>query len=220
MRLRALAGVASAAGLTAVLSGCSILSPAAVPAPATPTPATTSASPASAAPPKVVVPRVTAPALPTGSAWKSVVPQLLAYSQWVLATGSVTGEAVVAAPGCSFDDALSGLVQQERGAEMFLRPQPISVLATTTPSTVSSSEIDLTVEVSRASENFTDPTGKVQLQSQVALPPSTFDLTLDRGADGHWRICSAANGQQSSLIATTPPPVDQEPDGEQMTGIL
>ena len=204
MRGRLLSGLLAAASVGAGLSGCAVLeTPAATPAAPAPT---TAGSPLRVKNLTVAVPkpRTPAPALAiTGTAWPKVLASLTAYGQWLLANPNPALVGNVATPGCAVAQLLTTQVQSLINSNAFVLTTPPTFSAVTGSAPASGQEV-LMVTAGRPQEPVVSRVHKsVTIGSYDAVPPASFEVTLDQGADGKWRYCTIEN-QPDETVAAVP----------------
>jgi X-X-X-Leu-X-X-Gly heptad repeat protein len=172
------------------LTGCTPPFAIAVTAPtiaSTPLPA----APSSARPP--LVPSGPSPVLVnTGTNWAPMLASMLTYGQWLLANPGLGVTATVAAPGCPLTNQLTTRTASFSSEAWRLAPAPLTISWLGVPSALvpAQTTVHLQVDASRGAETVVDGSG--QLASGIAaLPPTTFDVSLNLGGDGRWRLCTA-----------------------------
>jgi hypothetical protein len=209
------AALASAGAMT--LGGCSVpLLSSSTPVAAVPSSAPVKVTPRKPAKP----PKVRRPPLPSSGAAPVVVPQLLTYAQWIVATGNAAAVAQVAAPGCPFENALSDIAQEEARSGLYVLPSRLTVMSVQVPAGQTGTEESVDVEVARDSEPRITAKGVQVGTASATLAPTRFEVTLDQGVDRRWRICSVTEGAQSDRLATDPAPLEETTDREQGLDIL
>jgi hypothetical protein len=172
-------------------------------------PTTAPATAASAAPAKVLTlaipqPRTAAPALATtGTAWPKVLASLSAYGQWLLANPDLALVGNVTTPGCAVAELLSAQVQGLITENAYVVTTPPTFTAVTGPTPApTTGQAVLMVTAGRAAEPVVSRAKKtVTIASYDAVPPASFEVTLDRGADGKWRYCTIENQPDETVSA-------------------
>jgi X-X-X-Leu-X-X-Gly heptad repeat protein len=117
---------------------------------------------------------------------------MLTYGQWLLANPGLGVPATVAAPGCPLTNLLTTTTADFSSEGWRLAPSPLTISWLGVPSAVAPGQtvVHLQVEASRGAESVVDGSG--QLASGVAaLPVAAFDVSLNLGGDGRWRLCTA-----------------------------
>ncbi len=191
--------VRSAAAMTGMLSGVLMLaggcatSSATVSGAAAATPGPgLSASPARIMTIATPKPRTVAPALKnTGSSWSAILVSLSAYGQWSLANPDPALIPAVAVPGCSTANQLAEQMSGLLGSQATVTPSPVVFGTFVNPSPVpaGTAQAVLNVTASRPAELVLNRNGK-QINTFQALPPTSLEITLNRGSDQKWRFCS------------------------------
>lgn len=160
---------------------------------ATPTiaPSPLPAAPSSAPPPLVQ----TGPApvvVNTGSNWAPMLSSMLTYGQWLLANPGMGVPTTVAAPGCPLTDLLTTRLASLSAEAWRLAPAPLTIISLGVPSALAPGQtaVHLQVDASRGMETIVDGNGQ-PASGIAALPPATFDVSLNLGGDGRWRLCTA-----------------------------
>jgi hypothetical protein len=204
MRRRLLPGLLAVVTAGAALSGCAGLgTTAASPAATTPT---TPASPLQIKTVTVAVPkpRTPAPALAiTSTAWPKVLASLTAYGQWLLANPNPALVGNIATPGCAVAQLLSTQVQSLIDSNTYVVTTPPTFSAITGSAPASGQEV-LMITAGRPAEPVVSRAQKlVTIGSYDAVPPASFEVTLDQGADGKWRYCTIEN-QPDETVAAVP----------------
>jgi hypothetical protein len=172
--------------------------------------ATTAPAPSSSLPPvqvrTVVVakPRTPPPALATsGTAWPTVLASLTTYGQWLLANPDPALVGNVAAPGCAVAQLLTSQVQSLVAGNATVVTAPTSFTAITGP-TAATGQVVLMVTAGRPAEPVVSRAKSgVTIGSYTAVPPASFEVTLNQGADGKWRYCTIEN-QPDETVAAVP----------------
>jgi hypothetical protein len=203
---RARAAVAVIAG-TLSLTGCTLPLPITVAAP-TIIPTVLPAAPSSAAAP--LVQSGPAPVLAnTGTNWTPMLVSMFTYGQWLLANPGMGVTPTVAAAGCPLADLLNTRVAGLSGAGWRLAPAPLTVSSLSVPAALAPGQttVDLQVIASRGAETVVDGSGQ-PASGIAALPPTTFDVSMDLGGDGRWRLCSA---QPTGPVETADGAVESDP---------
>ena len=180
------------AGMTATLCLTGCTPPWAITATApTIAPTPLPAAPSIARPP--LVPSGPSPALlNSGTNWAPMLASMLTYGQWLLANPGLGVPATVAAPGCPLTDLLTTKTADFSSEGWRLAPAPLTISWLGVPSALAPRQtvVHLQVDASRGAEAVVDGSG--QLASGVpALPVAAFDVSLDLGSDGRWRLCTA-----------------------------
>lgn len=182
----AVAGVVATLCLTACTPPWAITATAPTVAP-TPLPA----APSIARPP--LVPSGPSPALlNSGTNWAPMLASMLTYGQWLLANPGLGVPATVAAAGCPLSDQLTARLADFSSEGWRLAPARLTISWLGVPAAVPPGQtvVHLQVDASRGAEAVVD--GRGQLASGIAaLPVAPFDVSLNRGGDGRWRLCSA-----------------------------
>jgi hypothetical protein len=181
---RGLAAVAGGALLAAV-AGCAATPPA--PTAATPTPSWT-VRVLTAAP---IKPKTAAPALKiTGTAWPAILASLSGYGGWLLANPDPSLVAMIATPGCAMNDLLSRQVTALHEENAYVTPSPPVFSLVVGRSPAVTNEMTLDVTASRPAEPVLAGPKATVISSFAALPPTSLQITLVRGADNKWRFCT------------------------------
>jgi len=180
-------------GLAAVaaLSGCA--APTGAPtAAATPAPSV-SVSPSPMRVITISIPRAAsaAPALRnTGTSWLPILTSLSAYGQWLLANPDPALVGTVATPGCAVANLLSDQIDGLLGSRAHVRTAPATITSVVGPSPATGSRVVLQVIASRPAEPVLSRANVKTISTFGAYPQSALQVTLDLGADKHWRFCS------------------------------
>lgn len=189
----ALAGALALSGL----SGCAVLG---LSAPATPgASAAASAAPASPSPvpvlPGIVTPKpkTAAPALATaGTAWQPILTALSGYGQWLLANPDPALVANVATPGCAAAGALSRQLGALLVENAYVQTSPVSIVAVVGPAAAIGTRVRVTAVAARAAEPVLSRRKNTPIMTFGPLPATALSITLDRGADSKWRLCTVS----------------------------
>jgi hypothetical protein len=193
MQVRSTTAVTGALSAVLMLAGGCATSSATISTAGTATPAPqVSATPARVITIVTPKPRTAAPAVKnTGTAWPAILASLAAYGQWSLANPDPTTIAVVAVPGCSTANQLAEQMTGLLGSQALVKPSPVvfGTVAASSPVAAAVSEVVLNVTASRPAEPVLDRKGK-QITTFKALPPTSLEITLNRGSDQKWRFCS------------------------------
>lgn len=183
------AAVAGAAGMLC-LTGCTPPFAIAVTAP-TIAPTPLPAAPITAGPP--LVPSGPSPALVnTGTNWAPMLASMLTYGQWLLANPGLGVTATVAAAGCPLTDLLTTRTAGFSSEAWRLAPAPLTISWLGVPPALAPGQtmVHLQVDASRGAETVVDGSGQ-PASGVAALPPTAFDVSLNLGGDGRWRLCTA-----------------------------
>ena len=196
-------------GLAAVaaLSGCAATTGATTTAAATPTPAV-SVSPSPMRVISIAVPKATsaAPALRnTGTSWLPILTSLSAYGQWLLANPNPALVGTVATPGRAVANLLSDQIDGLLGSRAYVKTAPATITSVLGPSPATGSQVVLQVIAARPAEPVVSRANGKAISTFDAYPQSALQVTLDLGADKHWRFCSIENAADSG--ATDDPSV-------------
>jgi hypothetical protein len=185
--------------LLAAMTGCAVLTetPVAVTAEADDTAVLVPADPVERVTIALPEPRSAAPGLrTTGTAWKTILPSLAGYGQWILANPDPAKVGDVATPGCAAANQLSRQVAGLLGSKAYLKPAAPVFEAVTGPTPTEGAtdaavgnRVILTVIASRPSEPVLSRTGQ-QVSTVAPLQRTRLKITLDRGADNKWRFCT------------------------------
>ena len=189
--LRTIAATVVAAGATLCLTGCTLPSAITATAP-TIAPTPLPAAPSTAQPP--LVPSGPSPVLAnTGSNWAPMLASMLTYSQWLLANPGLGVTATVASPGCPLSGLLTTRTADFSAASWRLAPARLTILTLGVPGALAAGQttVHLQVVASRGPETVVDRGGQ-PASGIAALPPAPFDVSLDLGGDGRWRLCTIA----------------------------
>jgi hypothetical protein len=129
----------------------------------------------------------------TGSHWAPMLASMLTYGQWLMANPGMGVTATVATAGCPLTDLLTTRIADLAAEGWRLAPAPLTISSLGVPSRLASGQttVDLQVVASRGTETVVDATGQ-PASGIAALPPATFDISLNLGGDGRWRLCTAA----------------------------
>ena len=205
-------------GLAAVaaLSGCAATTGATTSAGTTPTATAAAAAPGSSAgvspsPMRVItvsVPKATsaAPALrTTGTAWMPILTSLSAYGQWLLANPDPALVGTVATPSCAVANLLSDQIDGLLGSRAYVKTAPATITSVLGPSPATGSQVVLQVIAARPAEPVVSRANGKTISTFDAYPQSTLQVTLDLGADKHWRFCSVESSTDAG--ATDDPSV-------------
>jgi hypothetical protein len=208
MRGRVVLGAMSAVVALGGLSGCAVLG-------LGPTPATSGAPASSKAPgsPKALPvlsgittpkPKTAAPGLATtGAAWLPILTSLSGYGQWLLANPDPALIANIATPGCPMSDLIGPQLAALLRENAYVRTSPVAFTTAIGPSPVAGTRITLTITASRVAEPVLSRTTNIVITTYAPLPPTNVVVTLDKGTDGRWRLCTA-NPQGDSGDAGDP----------------
>jgi hypothetical protein len=186
---RTITGRVVATAATLCLTGCTLPFPIAASAP-TIAPTPLPAAPSSALPP--LVPSGPSPVLAnTGSNWAPMLASMLTYGQWLLANPGMGVTATVASPGCPMSDLLTTRTADYSSAGWRLAPARLTILTLGVPSALAAGQttVHLGLVASRGMETVVDRSGQ-PASGIAALPPATFDVSLNLGGDGRWRLCT------------------------------
>lgn len=192
--------LAAAVLATAVLSGCATTVQTAAVTVAAPGPATTGR-------PIPAAPKRPAPALAnTGTNWPVIVASITAYGQWLLANPNPALVATIAVPGCGAFNALTAETQSLVEQNAYVKTSPPVFTSVTGLATTSNVSVD--IQVARAAEPVVGrkTTATRVLASLPQLPSTAMQLTLIRGADTRWRLCTLSeeltdpDGQTTALF--------------------
>lgn len=186
---RTIAAAVAGATATLCLSGCTVPFPIAVAGPTTPPPVLP-AAPSST--PLPLVPSGPAPALAnTGSNWAPMLATLLTYGQWLLANPGTGAATTAAAPGCPLTELLTARMADFSSEAWRLAPAQLTISSLGVPSAPvpGQTSVDLHVVASRGMESVVDGSGQ-PASAIAALPPAAFDVSLNLGGDGRWRLCT------------------------------
>jgi hypothetical protein len=186
---RTITGRVVATAATLCLTGCTLPFPIAASAP-TIAPTPLPAAPSSALPP--LVPSGPSPVLAnTGSNWAPMLASMLTYGQWLLANPGMGVTATVASPGCPMSDLLTTRMADYSSAGWRLAPARLTILTLGVPSALAAGQttVHLGLVASRGMETVVDRSGQ-PASGIAALPPTTFDVSLNLGGDGRWRLCT------------------------------
>ena len=204
---RAIAAAVAATTATLCLSGCAVPFPIAVAGPTTTTtllpagPGSTQALLVQSGPP---------PALAnTGSNWAPILAGLLTYGQWLLANPGAGAATTAAAPGCPLTESLTARMADFSSEAWRLAPAPLTISSLGVPSALAPGQtsVDLHVVASRGMENVVDGSGQ-PASAIAALPPAAFDVSLNLGGDGKWRLCTI---QPTGPVRTADGAVQSDP---------
>ncbi|BBH70685.1 hypothetical protein ACTI_73700 [Actinoplanes sp. OR16] len=156
--------------------------------------ATANAVPAATSIPPPAAPTSKAPALTTsGTNWPTVVGSLTTYGRWLLANPNPTLTGPVTEPGCSADDALAASLQTYVDESSYVLPDAPTLTSIVCPTGSVGAQVVIDIEATRGIGPVYDrrQTANTRQRSELAaLPPTEFSLTLTRGADSRWHICS------------------------------
>jgi hypothetical protein len=180
-------------GVLVLASGCASSTTAGSPAVV----ATTAGPKASPVPARVIAiatPRAqsAAPGLKnTGAAWPAILASLAGYGQWLLANPDPAKIATIAEPGCGEANLLSTQVTGLLGSNLYVQPSPVVFTTVNGPSPVAAGVDSVTLDVtaSRPTEPVLDRKRK-QVTTFEALPQTSLQITLNRGSDQKWRLCT------------------------------
>ena len=187
---RKVAAARAAAAAMLFLTGCT--PPFAITATApTIAPTLLPAPPTIARPP--LVPSGPTPALvSTGTNWAPMLASMLTYGQWLLDNPGLGVTATVGAPGCPVTDLLTNRTAGFSTAGWRLAPAPLTISWLGVPAALVPGQtvVHLQVDASRGAETVVDASGQ-PASGIAALPPTAFDVSLNLGGDGLWRLCTA-----------------------------
>jgi hypothetical protein len=185
----------------AALTGCAVLGA---------TPATPAAVPGSPKPLPVLSgiatpkPKTAAPGLKTtGSAWLPILTSLSGYGQWLLANPDPALTPNIAAPGCPVGDLIGPQLAALLGENAYVRTSPVAITVVVGPSPAVGTQVALTATASRAAEPVLSRAKNTVITTYAPVPPTNLVVTLDKGTDGRWRLCTI-NPQGDSGDATDP----------------
>lgn len=210
---RRIAVTVAGALLLTGLTGCAVLTE----TPTVVTADTPDTAPAAAAGPveritiEIPQPRSGAPGLKTtGTDWPTILASLASYGQWILANPDPAQVTNVAVPGCAIANQLSRQVAGLLTSRTYLKPSP-PVFTTVTGPTPTDPATDamlgdkatLNVIASRPSEPVISRTGK-QVTTVAPLLPARLQITLHRGDDDKWRLCTLTTLDTSSTNSPVP----------------
>jgi hypothetical protein len=207
MRGRVVAVAMAGALALGALTGCAALGlGGTLPAPA----AGASAAPGSPTPLPVrsgiptPKPKTAAPGLATtGSAWLPILTSLSGYGQWLLANPDPALAGNVATPGCAMSDLIGPQLAALLAENAYVKTSPVSITAVIGPSPAIGTEVSLMATASRAAEPVLSRAKGTVITTYVAVSPTNLMITLDKGADGKWRLCTV-NPQDDSGDPTDP----------------
>lgn len=202
-----LAGLLTAGLITAIApSGCATAAtttPAAIggntPAPAAA--ATTITTLASPAPPTSKAPALTN----SGTTWPKVVGSLLTYGQWLLANPNPTLAGTITVPGCAAHDMLTAELQAYADQSAYVQPAAPILTSITGPTGAIGGQVTVDIQAVRGPEPVyqravAGSTTHVTTD-RPQLPPTALSLSLIRGADSRWRLCTVTDPVSSSSDA-------------------
>ena len=189
--------------VVATLSGCSALSGGGTSATATtgatPT-VSTSASPMRVI--SVVTPkaRTGAPGLATtGASWLPIMKSLTGYGQWLLGNPDPALVGNVTTPGCGMANLLGQQVNGLLTSSTYVQTTAPVITQVIGPSPATASTVRLTVVASRAAEPVLSQNKSGVTVSTIApYAPTTFAVTLNKGADNKWRLCDVTAPDESA----------------------
>lgn len=144
-----------------------------------------------------------APALAnTGTAWPKVVGSLLTYGQWLLANPNPTLASTITVPGCAANDMLTAELQTYVDQNAYVQPAAPILTSITGPVGAIGGQATVDIQAVRGAEPvyqrpITGSTTHVTA-GRPPLPPTALSLTLIRGADSRWRVCTATDPQSNS----------------------
>ncbi|WP_436535467.1 hypothetical protein [Actinoplanes sp. HUAS TT8] len=186
------------AGITALttLTGCTAATTVAASTPA----------PASASAPTVktkAVPTSKAPALTnTGTSWPKVVGSLITYGQWLIANPNPGLAGTITVAGCAAADSLTRQLQTYVDQNAYVQPAAPMLTSIVGPTTAGA-QVTLDITAVRGSEPIhqrTTTRGTTHVTTErPALPPTTMNVTLIRGADARWRFCAVTQNDTDTL---------------------
>ena len=206
--MRTLATALAGALALSSLSGCAVLGL------STPVPgASASAKPSAPVSPKPVPsltgiatprPKTAAPALSTtGAAWLPILTSLSAYGQWLLANPDPALVANVATPGCAAGNALGRQLGALLVENAYVQTTPVTITAVVGPSPAAGTRVTVTAVAARAAEPVLSRLKNKPIMTFAPMPSVALLITLDRGADRKWRLCTV-NRQGDSGSAADP----------------
>jgi hypothetical protein len=187
--------------VVATLSGCSALTGGGASATATAATPTVSKSPS----PMRVIPVVTpkartgAPGLgTTGNSWLPIMKSLTGYGQWLLGNPDPALVGNVATPGCGMANLLGQQVDGLLISSTYVRTTAPVITQVVGPSPATAGTVGLTVVASRVAEPvLSQKKPGVTVTTIAPYAPTTFTVTLDKGADGRWRMCDVTAPDES-----------------------
>jgi hypothetical protein len=193
MRRRFAPAAVSAAVVLSSLTGCTALGVGGGPGPS----ATTSAVPFSSKPVPLLSgvatpkPKTSAPALQTtGSAWVPILTSLSGYGQWLIAHPDPALIGNIAAPGCAMSDVLGLQLSALLDENAYVKTSPVAITNVVGPSPAIGSPVLVTATASRAAEPVLSRAKGTVITTYDAVPPTKLVITLDKGADSRWRLCT------------------------------
>jgi hypothetical protein len=201
MRGRAITAAVSGALALSTLTGCAALGLGPTPSTSARVPSAASGSPkplpvlAGIATPK---PKTAAPGLATtGSAWLPILTALSGYGQWLLANPNPALAGDIAAPGCAMSDLIGTQLAALLAENAYVKTSPVSITTVMGPSPALGTSVSLTATASRAAEPVLSRTKGTVITTYAPVPPTNLLITLNKGADGKWRLCTV-NPQDDS----------------------
>jgi hypothetical protein len=141
----------------------------------------------------VAVPKATTPApalTNTGTSWMPIVTSLSAYGQWLLANPNPALVGNVATPGCAVANMLTEQINGLLESHATVKTSPAVITSVLGPSPATGTSVDLDVVAARPAEPVVSRKGGRTISTFQALPQQTVQVTLDLGADKHWRFCA------------------------------
>ncbi|MCU7730226.1 hypothetical protein ODJ79_41470 [Actinoplanes sp. KI2] len=134
----------------------------------------------------------------TGTSWTPILTSLSAYGQWLLANPNPALVGTVATPGCAAANLLSDQIAGLLGSRTYVKTAPATITSVLGPSPApasslplgTGSQVVLQVIASRPAEPVVSRANGKTISTFGAYPQSALEVTLNLGADKHWRLCS------------------------------
>ncbi|WP_030441432.1 hypothetical protein [Actinoplanes subtropicus] len=203
--------LAAGLALLSTLAGCATATTVTAATTATATTSAANARPPATAIPSPAAPTSKAPTLTnTGTTWPKIVGSLTTYGQWLLANPNPALAAAITVPGCAADNALTAELQARVNNGTYVQPAAPILVSISGPTGSIGGQVIVDIRAVRGAEPVyyhTRPRSTTHVVSdRPALPPTDLSLTLIRGSDSRWRLCTASS--------------DQNPDTEALTSLL
>ncbi|BCY11558.1 hypothetical protein [Actinoplanes sp. L3-i22] len=139
----------------------------------------------------------------TGSNWPKVVGSLVTYGQWLLANPNPALASGITVAGCAADNTLTAELRTyvEQGA--YVQPTAPVLTSIVGPTGTIGGQVTVDIQAVRGSEPVYVRTSSGStthvVAARAALAPTSMSLTLIRGADARWRICTGTDAVTTLL---------------------
>ena len=148
--------------------------------------------------PTPAAPTSKAPALTTtGTTWPKTVGSLLTYGQWLLANPNPALAATITVPGCAANDMLTAELQAYVEQRAYVQPAAPILPSITGPVGAVGGQVTVDIQAVRGAEPvYQRPVSGSTTHvttDRPQLPPTALSLSLIRGTDSRWRICTVTD---------------------------